>query len=158
MSGFIEFGIVWNVLFWYKPQYFAVTEYGCNIVQACIVKERKSYNDQHILCLRSLTDLLQTFQTAIQKDILQKKIIAGISRDTKLRKNQNFCTFCFCMLHALNDLFCVVSGISYFNIRCNCSDLDKSIFHNDAILSLINKRLFLIIPKREEKAMSVCGL
>ena len=79
MSGFIKLGVVWNVLFWHKSQNLSLINHSRNIIQPGIKKERKSHNDQHVMGPGRRTDLFQTLQTALQKDILQKEIITGIS-------------------------------------------------------------------------------
>ena len=48
MSCFIEFGIVWNVLFWYDSKNLSFMDHACHIIERVVQKERETDYDQHI--------------------------------------------------------------------------------------------------------------
>ena len=146
----VKFRIIWDVLLWHESEQSAAEKHSGNIVETCVQEKRKSGHDDHIHCCGGTADLLQPCKAAVKKDVLQEQIITGIARDTKLREYQKFHMFLLRLLHTRQDMLRVEGGIAYFDIRGGCGDLDKSIFHDDVILS----DLFysFIIPESGEKA------
>ena len=101
----------------------------CHIIQFAMISKRSANKDQgiHICCF--FCNLQQSFPCTVQKPSLQEQILAGVTSDTKFRKNHNFDMFFFHFADKSDDFISICITVCNCDIWCCGCCFDITVSH-----------------------------
>ena len=123
MARLIKLTVRRNKHFGNKSKDFTVRQSRSHIVKLALSLKGKSHKDKGILSSCLLRNPFKLLPAGKKKCFLQKKIVAGITADTKLGKHKNLCSCTNRFPDFFTNLICIVNRICHPDIRCYGSHL-----------------------------------
>ena len=129
LSLLIKLIIIRNMSLRHKSHDTAMIQSCCHIIELASVTQRESHKDQGVRLPCLLCNMQKLIPRTVQKTSLEKKIVTGISCDTKFRKYHQLDMFLFHFMNGLQDFLSVCLAVCNGNSRrCRCH-LDKTMLH-----------------------------
>ena len=116
----------------------------CHIIQFAMISKWSTNKDQGIHICRFFCNLQQSFPCTVQKPSLQEQILAGVTSDTKFRKNHNFDMFFFHFADKSDDFISICITVCNCDIWCCGCCFDITVSH---FLPLFSSGTFYTIFK-----------
>ena len=101
----------------------------CHIIKLAIHPHRQSHKDQRIYLFCLFSNGQEALPCAVQKSSLKKKILAGITCDTKLRQYHELGMLFLHFMDQFQNCFGVCLAVCNCDLRRTCRYFNKSLIH-----------------------------
>ncbi len=140
MTQLIKFRIIRNVPLGNHAENFALVQEGGSIVQRTAEPHRQTDENQHVHLRCLPRNAQQLLLCAVEQNIVQEQIPAGIARQAQLRKADDPYALFICLAAQRENIVRIECAVRHVDFRRGRRDLDKSIFH-----SRMHLRTFLLM-------------
>ena len=131
---FVEFTVVRNVRLRHQPQKRTLTNHSRAVVELSVDRDRKPHERDKLQRLACLQNLPERGFCRVEKRLLQKKIAAGVARETQLGKDGQLAAVFCRLLHCFDGFLCVIGTIRHAQRGGDGACLDKTVIHGISIL------------------------
>ena len=129
MPELIEFPVVGNAGLWHQAKQLSSLKDRSHIVKLSFLFPGKPRENQSVQFPGLPDNLQKSFLCALQKQLLQKQIPAGIACDAKLRKYNNLCPIPRGLFRKTDNFPGIPFRVRHLYLRRHSRRFNKSVYH-----------------------------